>query len=220
MKFAPGTRWEYSNSGFNTLGRIVEIVSGNSYETFLRQRLLSPLGMNDTTFRPSSRQVARLAKSYRPGNGRLEETSVFASPGDMTDRTRPALPAGGLFSTASDVARFYRMILGGGSLGARRFLGAETVRQMTTTQTGGIRTGLVEGMSWGLGFQVVRVPQGVTAGLSAGSFGHGGSYATQSWADPRRDAIFVLMIQRAGFANADASEPRKVFQDAAAAALR
>ncbi len=220
MKFAPGTRWEYCNSGFNTLGRIVEIVSGKPFATFMQRRLLGPLGMNDTTFWPSSRQVARLAKSYRPGSGGLVETSVYAVPGDMTDRTRPALPAGGLFSTASDVARFYRMMLGGGSLGARRFLSGEAVRQMTTAQTGGMKTGSVEGTGWGLGFQIVKVPQGVTAGLSAGSFGHGGSFATQSWADPRRDAIFVLMIQRAGFANADTAEPRKVFQEAAAAALR
>ena len=112
------------------------------------------------------------------------------------------------------------MMLGGGRVGGRKFLSSETARQMAVTQTGGIRTGFTEGMSWGLGFQVVKVPQGATAGLSAGSFGHGGSFATQGWADPRRDAIFVLMIQRAGFANADAAEPRKVFQDAAAAALR
>ena len=220
MKSAPGSRWEYSNAGFNTLGRIVEIVSGRPFATFIEKRLLGPLGMTDTTFRPSSRQVARLAKSYRPGDGGLVETSVFANSGDLTDRSRPALPAGGLFSTASDVARFYRMILGGGSLGARRFLSRETVRQMTVTQTGDLRTGFVDGMGWGLGFQIVKVPLGVNAGLSAGSFGHGGTYGTQSWADPGRDAVFVLMIQRGGFANADAAEPRKIFQDAAAAVLR
>lgn len=220
MKFAPGSRWEYSNAGFNTLGRIIEVVSGWPFATFIEKRLLGPLGMNDTTFHPSSRQVARVAKSYWPGASGLVETSVFANTGDMTDPARPALPAGGLFSTAADVARFYRMILGGGSFGARRFLSRETVRQMTATQTGSLKTGFVNGMGWGLGFQVIRVPQGVNAGLSAGSFGHGGTYGTQSWADPGCDAIFVLMIQRARFANPDASEPRKVFQDTAAAALR
>jgi len=220
MKFTPGTRWEYCNGNFNTLGRVIENASGRSYATFIRSRLLSPLGMNDTTFWPSSRQVARLAKAYKPDVGGLVETSVFAVAGDLTDLSRPAMPAGGLFSTASDVARFYKMILDGGRSGGRKFLSKETVRQMISVQTDGIRTGDVEGMSWGLGFQVVRVPQGVTAGLSAGSFGHGGSFATQSWADPRRDAIYVLMIQRAGYTNADVTEPRKVFQDAVAAALR
>jgi CubicO group peptidase (beta-lactamase class C family) len=218
MKFAPGAKWEYSNSGFNTLGRIIEIVSGESYATFLRRRLLSPLGMHDTTFWPSPRRVA---KSYRPGGKRrLAETTVFDEPGDMADRARPALPAGGLFSTAQDVARFYRMILDGGRLGGRTFLKEQTVKLMIRTQTGNMTTGRVPGMSWGLGFQIVRAPQGVTAGLTAGSFGHGGTFATQSWADPARDAVFVLMIQRAGFANPDVTEPRKVFQDAAAAALK
>ena len=217
MRFAPGSRWDYCNGGFNTLGRVIEVVSGKSYDSFLRQRLLSPLGMGDTTFWPSPRRVA---KSYRPGGGGLDETSVYARPGDISDRSRPALAAGGLFSTASDVARFYQMILNGGSLGSRKILSAQSVKLMTSVQTGGIRTGFVEGMSWGLGFQIVRSPQGATAALSPGSFGHGGSFATQSWADPRRDAVYVLMIQRAGYANPDGAEPRKVFQDTAAAAMR
>jgi CubicO group peptidase (beta-lactamase class C family) len=195
MRSAPGSRFDYSNSGFNTLGRIIEVVSGTSYASFLRQRLLSPLGMSDTTFWPSQRRVA---KAYRPGGGGLAETSIYARPGEISDTSRPALPAGGLFSTAADVGRFYQM----------------------TIQTGGMKTGTIAGVNWGLGFQIVRSPQGMTAGLSAGSFGHGGSYATQSWADPRRDAVTVLMIQRGGYKDCDFTEPRKVFQDRAAAALR
>ena len=217
LKFAPGTRWDYSNSGFNTLGRIIEIVSHKPFATFLRERLLSPLGMRDTTFWPSPR---RCAKAYKPGAGRLDETSIYNTPGDMTDRSRPALPAGGLFSTASDVARFYRMMLDGGRLGGRRFLKEETVRLMTRTQTGSMKAGTLAGMGWGLGFGIVKVPQGVTAALSPGSFGHGGSFATQSWADPKRDAIFLMMIQRAGFKDPDTTGPRAAFQNTAAAALQ
>ncbi len=217
MKFSPGAGWEYCNGNFNTLGRIIEVVSGRSYESFLRSRLLSPLGMGDTVFRPSPRRVA---KPYRPGGGGLVETSIYANPADMTDPSRPALPAGGLFSTAADVEKFYRMILNGGSLGTRRFLSPETVRLMTSNHTGGLTTGKVPGMSWGFGFQVVRSSQGMTAALSPGSFGHGGSFATQSWADPRRGVIYIMMIQRAGYSDADISEPRKVFQDTAAAMLR
>ena len=217
MKFAPGSRFDYSNSGFNTLGRIIEVLSGKSYASFLRHHLLSPLGMSDTTFWPSQRRVA---KGYRPGAGGLEETSIYARPGDISDTSRPALPAGGLFSTAADVGRFYQMILNGGSIGSRKLLSRESVRKMITIQTDGMKTGTIEGVNWGLGFQVVRSPQGMTAGLSAGSFGHGGSYATQSWADPRRDAVTVLMIQRGGYKDCDFTEPRKVFQDRAAAALR
>jgi CubicO group peptidase (beta-lactamase class C family) len=86
---------------------------------------------------------------------------------------------------------------------------------MTTTQTGDIKTGFVEGMSWGLGFQVVKEPTGVTAMLSKGTFGHGGAYATQSWADPVRGISMVLMIQRSGLPNGDASDMRRALQEAA-----
>jgi CubicO group peptidase (beta-lactamase class C family) len=70
-------------------------------------------------------------------------------------------------------------------------------------------------MSWGLGFQVVKASQGVTAMLSSGTFGHGGAYGTQSWADPAKDLVLVMMIQRAGLPNGDASDMRRVFQEAA-----
>jgi CubicO group peptidase (beta-lactamase class C family) len=82
---------------------------------------------------------------------------------------------------------------------------------MTRTQTGDIKTGFVEGMSFG--FAVVKQPQGVTSMLSPGTFGHGGAYATQSWADPKRDLILVLMIQRAGFPNGGDSPVRRAFQE-------
>ncbi len=75
-------------------------------------------------------------------------------------------------------------------------------------------------MSWGFGFQVVKEPLGVNAGLSPGTFGHGGAYATQSWADSKRGLVLVLMIQRAGFPNGDASPVRKVFQDTVGAAFK
>ena len=82
---------------------------------------------------------------------------------------------------------------------------------MTRTQTGDIKTGFVDGMSWGLGFQVVKTPM-ITASLSAGTYGHGGAYATQSWADPKTGRIVVLMIQRAGFRNGDNSPVRERFR--------
>jgi CubicO group peptidase (beta-lactamase class C family) len=219
--FPPGAKWNYSNSGINTLGRIVEVASGQPFAEFIQQRLFMPLGMKDTTFWPTPEQQARIAKSYKPGKeGKLEEIANFFITGDLADRRRTPFPAGGLYSTASDVARVYFMMLNGGSLDGHTYLKKETAALMTTTQSGELKTGFVDGMSWGLGFQVVKEPKGVTAALSAGSFGHGGAYATQSWADPKRDAVYVMMIQRAGFPNGDASEARQVFQDAAAAALK
>ncbi|HEY2953163.1 MAG TPA: serine hydrolase domain-containing protein [Verrucomicrobiae bacterium] len=220
LKFAPGSKWEYCNPGINTLGRIVEVVSGQKYEVFLDRRIFRPLGMKDTTFWPSSGQAKRLAKSYKPaktGRG-LEETDIYFIKGGLSDRKRTPYPAGGLFSTAGDMARFYQMALNAGTFNGRKIISKESIDLMTRTQSGEIKTGFTDGMSWGFGFQVVKEPQGVTGMLSPGAFGHGGAYATQSWADPKQDLILVLMIQRTGFPNGDASPVRKAFQETAVAA--
>ncbi len=222
LQFEPGSRWSYSNAGINTLGRIVEVVSGVKFEDFLRTRFFEPLGMKATTFWPTKEQAKRVAKSYQPaksGPG-LEPAEIFIVKGGLSDRTRTPFPSGGLFSTAEDIGRFYRMMLSGGTWRGRRLLSHAAVEELTRTQTGDLPTGFTKGMSYGLGFAVVKEPEGVTAMLSAGAFGHGGAYGTQSWADPRRDLILVLMIQRAKLPNADASDVRKVFQEVAAAAVR
>jgi len=216
LHFEPGSKWQYSNPGINTLGRIVEVVSKQPYADFMQQRIFKPLGMKDTTFWPSHTAAKRLAKSYGPGPGGkgLSETNLYFMRGELTDRSRTPLGAGGLFSTARDVAKFYQMMLDGGVAGGKRLLKEETVKLMTTTQSGDIKTGFVDGMSWGLGFQVVKEPMGVTGMLSPGTFGHGGAYGTQSWADPKTRTIFVLMIQRARMGNSDGSDIRKAFQEA------
>ena len=222
LQSEPGTKWSYNNPGINTLGRVVELVSGKPFAVFLEERLLKPLAMKDTTFWPTPAQAQRIAKSYQPGpdNKGLAETDVYFLRGlPVTDRTRTPAPAGGLFSTAADIAKFYQMMLNGGEANGRRYLSAEAVKQLTTTQTGDIKTGFTTGMSWGFGFQVVKESQGVTAVLAPGTFGHGGAYGTQSWADPKSGAIYILMIQRARMANGDGSVIRQAFQEAAAAAL-
>ena len=215
LQFEPGSRWSYSNAGINTLGRIVEAVSGTPFAEFLQAHVLNPCGMKDTTFWPTPAQVKRIATSYRPGrDGQLERTEVYFLKGGLSNRKRTPYPAGGLYSTATDVVRFYQMMLNGGTFKGQRVLKKETAALMTRTQTGDIKTGFVDGMSWGLGFQVVKTPQGVTDSLSAGTYGHGGAFATQSWADPKTGRIVVLMIQRAGFRNGDNSPVRKAFQEA------
>jgi len=217
VNFPPGSCWQYSNAGINTLGRIIEVMSGRSFADFLQERVLDPCGMRDTTFWPGTEQVRRVASSYRRNReGGLEETDVSFLKGKLSDRNRTPFPAGGLFSTAGDVALFYQMMLNGGVANGRQLLEKSTVHLMTHTQTGDIKTGFVEGMSWGLGFQVVKEPKGITGMLSPGTFGHGGAYGTQSWADPVTENIYVLMIQRAGLPNADNSPMRKAFQQAAA----
>lgn len=218
VKFEPGTKWEYSQSGISTLGRIVEVVSGKPFQDFVQERLFGPLGMKDTTFYLSDDQIKRLAKSYKRTGDALEEAPIFILDGHSPN-SRQRYPAanGGLFSTAPDYARFCQMILNHGTLDGRQYLKPETVKQMTSLQTPeSIKTGFTEGNGWGFGWCVVRNPQGVSEKLSPGSFGHGGAYGTQAWIDPAKGVAFILMTQRANFPNADASDVRKAFQEAAA----
>jgi CubicO group peptidase (beta-lactamase class C family) len=221
LAFEPGTKWVYCQSGINTAARIVEVVSGELFDEFLERRLFGPLGMKDTTFYLSEQQLRRLATSYRrTSKGELEATQNFILHG-KTPTSRDRFPAanGGLFSTAPDYARFCQMVLNGGELDGKRYLKPESVKLMTTIQTGDLKTGFTEGNGWGLGWCVIREPQGVTAMLSPGSFGHGGAYGTQAWIDPQKKRIDILMVQRADFPNSDASEVRRAFQEAAASAL-
>lgn len=218
VKFEPGTKWEYSQSGINTLGRIVEVASGKPFQDFVQERLFGPLGMKDTTFYLSDDQIKRLAKSYKRTGDALEEAPIFILDGHSPN-SRQRYPAanGGLFSTAPDYARFCQMILNHGTLDGRQYLKPETIKQMTSLQTPeSIKTGFTEGNGWGFGWCVVRQPQGVSEKLSPGSFGHGGAYGTQAWIDPVKGVAFILMTQRANFPNADASDVRKAFQEAAA----
>jgi CubicO group peptidase (beta-lactamase class C family) len=111
------------------------------------------------------------------------------------------------------------MMLRQGELDGTRILSPKAVVEMTRLQTGELKTGFVEGMGFGYGWAVVRQPQGVTAMLSPGSYGHGGAFGTQGWIDPQRDLFIILLIQRTGLPNADASPMRQVLQELAVAAV-
>ncbi|HOR97217.1 MAG TPA: serine hydrolase [Kiritimatiellia bacterium] len=217
LRFEPGTKWQYSQSGINALGRIVEVVSQQSLPAFLKARLFDPLGMRDTTFYPDAAQCARIAKAYRQVDGRLEEADMRALYDFRRGPDRYPAANGGLYSTAADYGRFCRMLLKRGTAGDRRILSTEAVAAFSSLQSGELKTGFTDGMGWSLGCGLVRQPQGVTAKLSPGTFGHGGAYGTQAWIDPVRGAAYILMVQRADFPNADASEIRRAFQDAASA---
>jgi CubicO group peptidase (beta-lactamase class C family) len=214
LTFEPGAKWQYCQSSINTAARIVEVVSGESFPEFLEKRLFKPLGMNDTTFYLSESQLPRLAVSYRrTDSGELEASENFFLMG-LSPTSRERFPAGngGLFSTATDYARFCQMAAAGGEFGGRRYLSRVSVNLMTSVQTGDLKTGFTEGNGWGIGWCVVREPQGVTAMLSPGTHGHGGAYGTQAWIDPQMERIYILMVQRANFPNSDNSEVRKAFQ--------
>ncbi|MEI6785376.1 MAG: serine hydrolase domain-containing protein [Verrucomicrobiota bacterium] len=205
LQFTPGTRYHYSNAGINTAGRIIEVVSGMPYEQFMEERLFKPLGMKDTTFWPSAKQVKRLAKSYKPVPGKtdLEETVVTQARYPLSDRVhRFPVPAGGLFSTASDTAQFCRMILNSGVCEGKRLLSEEAIRQLTTRQTApDIKD------SYGLGFAVGKDWSG-----------HGGAYATNMQIDHRRGLVLVWMVQHKGFPG-NGAESVNAFKNAAIAAF-
>ncbi len=137
LKAEPGTKYEYSNIGTNIAGRIIEVVSGLSYEKFLQTRLFEPLGMRDTTYVLSTEQEQRLAKYYTLNKEKtaVVETKIGQLTYPLTNPKRQGFPAGGLFSTAADLARFGQMILSGGTFEGRKYLTPKSIRQMTTTQT-------------------------------------------------------------------------------------
>jgi len=222
LRFQPGSRWAYSTAGMDILGRVVEATSGMPFDEFLQERVLDPLGMKNTSFWIEPEKESRWARSYRWNSqtSRLEETAIpYLYKTAVTDRQRPPLGGAGLFSTAEDIARFYQMMLNKGTLNGKRILKPETVAEMTRKQTGALTAR--PGMPWGLGFCVVEDPTKMPANsvLSPNSFGHGGAFSTASWADPARDLIWVLMLQRDGKGNPDNSDVRIAFQDAAAKGL-
>jgi CubicO group peptidase (beta-lactamase class C family) len=213
LAFEPGTKWSYCNAGIDTLGRVIEVVSGRRYESFLQERLFDPLGMADTTFYPTPEQLKRAAMTYDRKDDRLVAvpSSIIGPP----EGAKYPIPAGGLYSTAPDLAKLYRMLLGRGEAGGRRYLSEAAVEEMTRVQTADLDAGFTDGMGFGLGVGVVRKPSGVTSMLSPGTFGHGGAFGTQGWVDPKAGRFVVLMIQRVGMGNGDASAVRRKFQEAA-----
>lgn len=217
LEFEPGTKWAYCNTGIDTLGRIIEVCSGKTFEAFLEERLFQPLGMKDTFFYPNPEQKARVATLYKKDKDGLARSDNFL--GDAVGGRFP-LPAGGLFSTAGDLFKLYQMMLDRGSSGGRRYLSEASVAKMTSNHTGELRAGFTDGVQMGLGWQLVGTPTGVTELLSPGTYGHGGAFGTQGWVDPKKEMIFILMVQRAGFPNGDASDLRKTLQTVAIGAVK
>ncbi len=228
MQYEPGAEWKYTQSGINAMSRIVEVVSGQTFDVFVQQRIFEPLGMTSTTFYPTAEQRARLATAY----AKHKETGVLEAVPPRQDfgpRDRPPQGNGGLYSTASDYARFCQMLLNGGTLGGRRYLSADAMVLLTTPQTGALPTGFFQSATygnrganygWGIATSILKTPhEGAAAMLSPGTYGHGGAWGTQAWIDPVKGVAYILMVQRSNFPNSDASEVRRVFQQAAAHAL-
>jgi CubicO group peptidase (beta-lactamase class C family) len=203
LEFEPDSKYQYSNAGINTAGRIIEVVTGLKYEDFLDQRIFKPLGMTDTTFRPDSAQIARLAKSYKANKDKsdIEETPIGQLLYPLNDQTRQPMPAGGLFSTAADMGRFGQMVLRGGELGGHRILSEAAVKMMTSRHTA---PELKE--SYGFGFSVNG---------NGTIFGHGGAYSTNLSIDTQRGLVLVFLIQNAGWRSDEGKTVQPAFTKAA-----
>lgn len=176
----PGHVWDYSNEGFNIAGRIIEVVSGIPYQEFMQKRLFTPLAMKDTTFWPTAKQLQRLAKSYESPT--LREVPIDQLSYPLSDRAyRFPIPAGGLFSTADDIARFCQMLLNGGAFHGKRYLSAKSVQIMTTKETP----------------RMVSKPYGFGFNVGDGFFEHSGAYKTDMKVDEKRGLIVVFLVQHA-----------------------
>jgi CubicO group peptidase (beta-lactamase class C family) len=215
LQYEPGTMYDYSNAGINTAGRVIEVVSGMTYEDFMAKQLFGPLGMTDTVWRPTAEQMKRLAKSYKPTKDgtNLEVITVTQLAQPLTDPQRQPVPAGGLFSTAKDVAAFGQMILRGGTVGENRILSENAIREMTSTQTTGILNKEKREVFYGLGLSTSRKAK-ADGPVVAGPCGHGGAYATNLSINPDTQLVTVYMVQHAGFPG-DGGKAHGVFEQAA-----
>ena len=195
LAYQPGSTWDYSNST-DVLGRVIEVVTGQTLYQHLKARLLDPLGMKDTTFYvPEPERQARLAEPFP--NDRITPNAPLFDP-----RKIAAMESGGggLMSTAADYARFLMMLRNGGQLDGRRYISPATLAFMTSDHLGPAvtRTALYlpgPGYGFGLGF-AVRTSGGEAPFASAlGEYNWGGAGGTAMWVDPANDLFVVFMMQ-------------------------
>ena len=206
LLYSPGERWNYSVAT-DVCGRLVEIVSGQSLDTFFRERIFAPLGMPDTGFTVAEEDIGRFASCYEklPGNSRIRKQDDAAS--SVYRGTCSFLSGGGgLVSTTDDYLRFCQMLLNGGTLNGARLLSPGTLRFMTLNHLPANRTlaemgdtlfseARMDGSGFGLGFSVVIDRVRALAPTSEGSFSWGGMASTYFWIDPAEELIGIFMTQ-------------------------
>jgi len=198
MDAHPGTQYVY---GYSTdiLGAVVEVASGQPLDTFLRDRIFAPLGMNDTYFYLPSGKASRLAPVYNPKDGgglkRALEGPGMDTQGQYISGPRKSFSGGaGLVSSAADYYRFLQMMENGGELEGKRLLSPRTVKLMTVNHLPD-SAGWNQGSGFGLGFSVVTdMGKSGTYG-SEGTFGWGGAYHSTYWVDPAEELIVVYFTQ-------------------------
>ena len=205
LEFSPGTRWNYSVAT-DVAGYLVEAISGQRFDAYLREHVFAPLGMTDTAFTVSDAQLERFASNYeRLRDGRLRladspESSEFRSGSFLSG-------GGGLVSTAPDYLRFALMLRNRGELDGIRLLGRKTVDLMTVNhlpggqdlttlaQAGMFTETAYAGVGFGLGFSVMLDPARAQILGTPGEFAWGGAASTAFWVDPVEDLIVIFMTQ-------------------------
>jgi len=206
LRFHPGTRWFYSLST-DACARLVEVLSGQRFDDYLRAEIFGPLGMVDTGFVVPDDKADRFAATY--GRGPNKELVLLDDPEGSPYRRPPSFLSGGggLVSSTADYLRFCQMLLNGGELDGRRVLGRNTVELMTMNHlTGGaeLRSFAVpgaygevgfDGMGFGLTVAVSLGPAETEVVGSPGEYMWGGAASTIFWVDPREDLIVVFMTQ-------------------------
>jgi CubicO group peptidase (beta-lactamase class C family) len=191
LEFQPGSRWSYSpGAGFDTLGRVVEVVSGQNFDQFLRQRIFNPLEMKDIGFNPTPSMESRRATIYQKRDGRLQ-AAVNAN----TQPTPYFSGAGGLMSSTEDYLPLGQMLVNGGQLNGKRVLSPRTVEMMGSPHAPDSLPGRNPGQSFGLSVRLVSDHVKAVSPLSDGSFGWSGAQGTHFWVDPKEKIVAILMVQ-------------------------
>ena len=204
----PGAQWYYSASP-DILARLIEVFSGQTVLEFLKERLLEPLGMEDTDYNIPTAETARLVANHRVADGQISKAArQLPSAGNTIYGGTH-----GLYSTASDYLLFCRMLLNGGALDGRRYLSPKTIELMTLNHVGDLRD---RGQGFGLGFGVVTdVAASRTLG-SEGTYYWSGAYSTFFFIDPTENLISILLSQRSPFSGYHESMTRQMVYQALA----
>lgn len=197
LMFEPGTVWEYGRAT-DVLGRLVEVVSGQSLGAYLQQHIFAPLGMTETWFTVPPEHHARIAEPFaRDPDGGVQMRLI-----DVREEGALESGGGGLASTAMDYGRFLQFMLNKGELDGVRLLGSRTVDFMTADHLGNIpvssgasRALLPPGHGFGLGFAVRNQLGVATVPGSAGTYFWGGMAGTTFFVDPTENLFAILMLQ-------------------------
>lgn len=198
-EYEPGTQHRYSSAGFAILGRIIEVVSGQPYERFIRERIFEPLEMKDSFFFIPAEKQGRLASIYRVENGKLNKWEEIET---HRQNAKYPGPEFGMYSTAADLASFYQMMLDGGTFKGKRVLSSMSVAAMIENHTLHIKSAITQRPAYqGLGWGLSGDPMEDFPLTSAGSYGHNGAFGTIAWIDPKKSLIRIFLIQLFGFGN-------------------